>query len=103
MPPDDEPADDGTPPDDEPADDGAPPDDEPADDDMPPGDEPADDDEPDVETEGEPAAVELEEEPPDELLPELSLAVPQATTTGVTASAEAQAIDEIRIIGNPRC
>jgi len=29
--------------------------------------------------------------------------VPQAATTGVTASAKAQAIDEIRIIGIPRC
>jgi hypothetical protein len=52
-----------------------------------------------------PADVEPEEEAPDELepAPELSLVVPQPTTTGVTASARAQAIDEIRIIGNPRC
>ena len=105
LPPDDEPADDDAPPDDEPADDEAPPDDEPADDEAPPDDEPADDDEPDVETEDEPADVELEEEAPDELesSPELPLFVLQATTTGVTASAKAQAIDEIRIGGNPRC
>jgi hypothetical protein len=101
VPPDDEPADDGMPPDDEPADGDAPPNDEPADDDVPPDDEPADDDEPDVEIEDEPAEVEAEEAPPDELLPELSLVVPQATTTGVTASAEAQASNEIRMRVNP--
>jgi hypothetical protein len=116
LPPDDEPADDDAPPDDEPADDDVPPVDEPADDDVPPVDEPADDgapaddgepaddDEPDVETEDEPADVEPEEAPPDELEPSgLPLFVPQATTTGVTASANMQAIDELRISGNPRC
>lgn len=112
LPPEDEPADDDVPPGDEPADDVPPddepandvsPDDEPADDDVPADDVPPDD-EPDVETEGEPADVEPEEEPPElESSPELPLLVLQATTTGVTASAKAQAIDEIRIIGNPWC
>jgi hypothetical protein len=112
LPPEDEPADDVPPNDIEPANDDVPPSDvepaddvppndvEPADDDVPPNVEPADD-EPDVETEVEPADVEPEEEPPDELesTPELPLVVPQATTTGVTASAKAQAIDEIRMSG----
>jgi hypothetical protein len=101
VPADDEPANDDVPPDDVPADDDVPPNDEPANDVAPPDDEPADDDEPEVETEDEPADVEAEEEPPDELEP--PLVVPQATTTGVTASANAPAIDEIRMIGNPRC
>jgi hypothetical protein len=96
VPPEDEPADDGVPPEDEPADDGMPPKDEPADDGVPA------DDEPDVATEDDPAA-EPAGEPPDELPPELSLVVAQATTTGVSASAKAQAIDEIRMPRNPRC
>jgi hypothetical protein len=82
-----------------PADDDVPPnDDVPADEDVPPNDEP------DVETEDEPADVEPEEGAPDdpESLPGLPLVVPQATT-GVTASTKAQAIDEIRISGSPRC
>ncbi|HEY1535027.1 MAG TPA: hypothetical protein VGF76_13465 [Polyangiaceae bacterium] len=101
LPPEDEPADGDVPPDDEPADDDVPPNDDPADDDMPPNGEPPDDDEPAVETEDEPADVEPEAEPPDDIAtsPELSLDVPQATTAGVTASAKAQAIDEIRMNG----
>jgi hypothetical protein len=122
LPPEDEPADEGAPPnDDEPADDvppnddepadGAPPNEvEPADEDAPPEDVPADedappnDDAPDVETEDEPADVEPEAEAPDapESLPELPFVVLQAATTGVTASAKAQALDENRISRSPR-
>ena len=122
LPPDDEPADGDVPPDDAPADGDVPPNDEPANDDapadgdVPPNDEPANDDAPadgDAPPNDEPADVEPDdeigdepadgEEPPDELESSPELAVLQATTTGVTASATAQAIDEIRMIGNPRC
>lgn len=113
VPPLEEPAVEVVPPADDPADDVLPPVDElPATEEPPPLDEPADDDAPaldDVPPDDLPA-TDVDDEPADEVeppvgrvsAPESSLVEPQATTTGVTASANAQAIDEIRMNGNPR-